>query len=155
MKNPKIPHEIFKEGISNMSMAHTVARLTTASGHQLAFDPTAAQFGWLEKLAPWERYKRRRIDVEYSSAVFEPLGKLTHLTKHTRMPSDPTLGKDWKDTCVAEEMVCIADRILARDSLIDILDVPEDDFESCLWVFKTHLEIFIGNSAFLAFLRDL
>lgn len=40
---------------------HLVFRLTLPSGLRFAFDPTGAQNGWQEYLAPWDAYEKHRI----------------------------------------------------------------------------------------------
>lgn len=40
---------------------HLVFRLTLPSGLRFAFDPTGAQNGWKEYLAPWDSYEQHRI----------------------------------------------------------------------------------------------
>lgn len=45
----------------NTLRPHTVARLTLTSGFRYVLDPSAAQFGREECLAPWDEYARRRI----------------------------------------------------------------------------------------------
>lgn len=40
---------------------HLVFRLTLPSGLTFAFDPTGAQNGWQEYLAPWDAYEEHRI----------------------------------------------------------------------------------------------
>lgn len=51
---------------------HVIVRLTLPSGLQYAFDPTAAQFGWKEYLAPWDEYARRRIHLIDMIGMFKP-----------------------------------------------------------------------------------
>lgn len=41
--------------------SHLVFRLTLTSGLKFAFDPTGAQNGWQETLAPWAEYERDRV----------------------------------------------------------------------------------------------
>lgn len=149
-KNAEIT--VICNGFSNISMAHTVGLLTTQSELQFAFDPTAAQFGWHENLAPWEHYRRRRVDTEYSVGVCESLDDLRARTKSTQMPVHPTLQQHWKRKCVAEEIVDIAEDHFARVNLSDILDAPDSDFRRYFAAFKQDLEESIGSSVFL---RDL
>lgn len=149
-KNAEIT--VICNGFSNISMAHTVGLLTTQSELQFAFDPTAAQFGWHENLAPWEHYRRRRVDTEYTVDACEPLRMQRDRTKHTQMPADPALQQHWKCKCVAEEIVGIADDLFAKVGLRHILDAPDSDFRRYLATFKEDLEQFIGSSDFL---RDL
>lgn len=40
---------------------HLVFRLTLPSGLKFAFDPTCAQNGWQEALAPWDAYEEHRV----------------------------------------------------------------------------------------------
>lgn len=40
---------------------HSVFRLTLPSGLKFAFDPTGAQNGWEENLAPWDAYEQHRV----------------------------------------------------------------------------------------------
>lgn len=40
---------------------HLVFRLTLPSGLKFAFDPTGAQNGWQEALAPWDAYEENRV----------------------------------------------------------------------------------------------
>lgn len=49
---------------------HVIVRLTLPSGLQYSFDPSAAQFGWKEYLAPWDEYARRRIHHIDLASVF-------------------------------------------------------------------------------------
>lgn len=56
-----------------------VARLTLPSGSQYAFDPTAAQFGWREYLAPWDEYFGRRVHQIDEITVLESLNSTQQL----------------------------------------------------------------------------
>ncbi|KAG6367596.1 hypothetical protein INS49_001789 [Diaporthe citri] len=40
---------------------HSVIRFTLPSGLKFAFDPTGAQNGWQEHLAPWDEYAKHRV----------------------------------------------------------------------------------------------
>lgn len=136
-------------GLNNISTAHTVGLLTTQSGQQFAFDPTAAQFGWKKNLAPWEPYRRRRVDKEYGVDACEPLDRERVRTKQTRMPEDPVLQQDWKCKCAAEEIAGIVDLYLGPDRLRRILDAPEDEFWSYYQAIKLDLEKSVCNSTLL------
>lgn len=46
--------------------------MTLPSGLQYVFDPSAAQFGWKEYLAPWDEYARRRVHLIDMVNVIEP-----------------------------------------------------------------------------------
>lgn len=40
---------------------HLVFRIALPSGLKFAFDPTGAQNGWQEHLAPWDEYEKHRV----------------------------------------------------------------------------------------------
>ncbi|KAK3942826.1 hypothetical protein QBC46DRAFT_339077 [Diplogelasinospora grovesii] len=49
----------------NALMSHEISLLTLPSGTQVVFDPSAAQYGWREHVAPWDAYQHHRIyDIE-------------------------------------------------------------------------------------------
>ncbi|KAL1877012.1 hypothetical protein Daus18300_002621 [Diaporthe australafricana] len=59
----------------NTLRPHSVARLTLPSGSRYVLDPSAAQFGWEESLAPWDEYARRRIHQIDDIAILQPHGE--------------------------------------------------------------------------------
>lgn len=135
--------------VSNISPRHTVCRLTTSSGLQFAFDPTAAQFGWQEHLAPWDVYEKQRVDLGAKSWICEPLFSTRWPTIRHR-PEDHWRGlDDWKSTCAAEEMKNIVDRTLSQAGLSGVLALPRVEFERHLEATRKDLKDSVARSAFL------
>ncbi|KAK7748421.1 hypothetical protein SLS62_008577 [Diatrype stigma] len=56
----------------NSLCSHEILRLTLPSGRQFALDPSAAQYGWHENLAPWEQYHQHRVDAISRIEMLEP-----------------------------------------------------------------------------------
>lgn len=106
---------------------HVIVRLTLPSGLQYAFDPTAAQFGWKEYLAPWDEYARRRIHLIDLAAAFEPPGdtKAPH-EDHTKPPEfDPVFFRT-KERAAAEIIKVVRAR---KGGLRAILKLSDGQFE--------------------------
>lgn len=59
-------------------MGHAIVRATLPCGEVVLLDPTGAQFGWKEMVAPWSLYKERRIhsiiDNTWKTVVAKPPG---------------------------------------------------------------------------------
>lgn len=52
---------------------HAAIRVTLPSGQRFALDPTGAQYGWREHLAPWDDYERHRVHmIDSVAAVAAP-----------------------------------------------------------------------------------
>lgn len=130
-----------------MSPRHTVSQLTTASGLKFAFDPTAAQFGWKENLAPWDTYEQRRIEftvpVETAGALsISSPSKLTN----TEALHQITVG-DWREYCVAQEMTDMTVRLLRGRGFSDMLELPEAEFVDRLQALERDLAESVADSA--------
>lgn len=83
--------------------SHTVTRLNLSSGTRYAFDPTTAQFGWKEYLAPWDEYACRRT---HRIDEIVPLEKVNDtqvpvLESELRSGTDPEVDRA-KDVAAAE-----------------------------------------------------
>lgn len=73
---------------------HKVFRLTLPSGLRFAFDPTGAQNGWQEHLAPWDTYEKHR------ACFIEDISPMCELRREylmaeidgIRMPTNRFLG---------------------------------------------------------------
>lgn len=112
----------------NTTPYHTIAVLSTASGLEFAFDPTAAQFGWKEHLAPWALYRERRVDLLYYQEVCRPLDPFR---TPTRQKPRRSVGFQWKYECAAEGLVENAKACLPDNTLEGgVLDRSEADFEA-------------------------
>lgn len=123
----------------NMSPMHTVAILSTNSGLQLILDPTAAQYGWKEKIAPREMYARCRIDRERNTTVCLAPSSSAPRTEHTLRPEEKSELDIWQQKCVAEDTVDLAkDHFSANGGLQDTLKLPQYQFEEqCLALRET------------------
>ncbi|KAI3399141.1 hypothetical protein diail_7720 [Diaporthe ilicicola] len=121
----------------NSSPLHTVSLLTTRSGLEFAFDPTAAQFGWQENLAPWWLYRRRRVDL------------LVNLSRPiTLVPRPSKSGKvHYRNfTWAAEEIVDIAKACLPNGRVGGgVLDFSEEDFEAQRVALKQALKVWMTH----------
>lgn len=53
---------------------HLVFRLSLPSGLTFAFDPTGAQNGWQENLAPWDAYEQHRIHFIRNTRTLDAWG---------------------------------------------------------------------------------
>lgn len=53
---------------------HSVFRLSLPSGLTFAFDPTGAQNGWQENLAPWDAYEQHRIHFIRNTRTLDAWG---------------------------------------------------------------------------------
>ncbi|KAI1079237.1 hypothetical protein F5B20DRAFT_581655 [Whalleya microplaca] len=62
-KNMHRPINIVRYGSHdyNSLRSHEVIRVTLNSEEQVVLDPTAAQFGWREYMAPWSIYEKQRV----------------------------------------------------------------------------------------------
>ncbi|KAL1866858.1 hypothetical protein Daus18300_006561 [Diaporthe australafricana] len=107
---------------------HTIAVLSTASGLEFAFDPTAAQFGWKEYLSPWSVYRERRVDLLYDQEVARPLSPACALTRQeARNP-----GRfDWDSARAAQEIVEDAKARFRNNTLeCGALDCSDAEFQA-------------------------
>lgn len=122
-----------------MSPRHTVAVLRTNSGLQFILDPTAAQYGWKENIAPREIYTRYRINRELINTVCLAPSSPGPRTEHTLRPKDESELVNWKHKCVAEDTVDLAeDHFSANGGLQGVLQLPQDQFEEqCLALRET------------------
>lgn len=115
-----------------MSPRHTVSQLTTASGLKFAFDPTAAQFGWKENLAPWDIYEQRRIDLKIPVTP----GELYQVNEN-----------DSRDSCASKEMRDMTVRLLRDGGFSDILSLSKTKFVDCLQSLERKLAESVADSA--------
>ncbi|KAJ0125199.1 uncharacterized protein J7T55_006544 [Diaporthe amygdali] len=112
----------------NTLRLHLAARLTLPSGAQYAFDPSAAQFGWKDCLAPWAEYARCRIHHIENVTVLDPLDGTRVPAKDRVKPSDIIRRFDWAKEYVAEELVSI---LRARKGgLRALLKLSDGQFET-------------------------
>lgn len=138
---------VFYGPLTNMSPHHMVSQLTTASGLKFAFDPTAAQFGWKENLAPWDIYEHRRIDF---TVPVETAGSRSVSGPSTLMNTEAlhqvTVG-DWREYCVAQEMKDMTVRFLGKGGPSGVLALPESEFVKRLQELERHLAKSVADSA--------
>lgn len=117
-----------------MSPLHTVAILSTNSGLQFILDPTAAQYGWRENIAPREIYARCRIDHERDTTVCSAPSSPCPRTEQTLVPEDESELENWEDKRVAEDTIDLAKyHFSANGGLQHTLQLPQYQFEEqCL-----------------------
>lgn len=142
-KNAHTPLEVERDESFrfNMSALHTVALLTTRSGRNFILDPTAAQFGWKEYLAPWETYDPCRIEFLQLSEVRKVHGRPRTPTEHTLRPRSEAGRKNWTSKVVAENILEIAEATFMEKGGLDrILQLPRVKFEELCSEFKENLK---------------
>lgn len=119
-----------RKHIFNMLAAHTVAVLTTASGQEFVFDPTAAQYGWKENIAPREIYTQCRVDYEFGTNPCNPPDPQRLPTKATERPRIKSKSDKWAMTCVAEKIVeVVREHLIQNGGLDGVLQLPRAQFE--------------------------
>lgn len=113
-----------------MDPAHTVAALRTKSGLQFILDPTAAQYGWKENIAPRDTYARCRIDYALRTTVCLVPDSPLPRTEHTPRPEDESELANWTRKCIAEDVLALADdHFSLNGGLFGILQLPQAQFE--------------------------
>ncbi|KAK2607513.1 hypothetical protein N8I77_006179 [Diaporthe amygdali] len=129
----------------NTLRLHLAARLTLPSGAQYAFDPSAAQFGWKDCLAPWAEYARCRIHHIENVTVLDPLDGTRVPAKDRVKPSDIIRRFDWAKEYVAEELVSI---LRARKGgLRALLKLSDGQFETARRDLADAMEDFVRDFA--------
>lgn len=129
----------------NMSALHTAALLTTRSGRDFVLDPTAAQFGWKEYLAPWETYDPCRIEFLQPPEVRKVHEPPRTPTKHTLRPRSEAGRSNWTSKVVAENILEIAEATFMEKGGLDrVLQLPRVQFEELCSEFKEKLKSEMG-----------
>ncbi|KAK7708944.1 hypothetical protein SLS64_006424 [Diaporthe eres] len=81
---------------------HVVFRITLPSGMRFAFDPTGAQNGWQEYLAPWDAYEQHRIHFIKDTRVVDARGLME------------CMGDTERDEMVIATVVAVVEGSLGR-----------------------------------------
>lgn len=125
----------------NMLASHTVAVLTTPSGLEFILDPTAAQYGWRENIAPREIYTRCRVDYEYPTKPCYRPDPQRLPTKATTRPEAKRDSDLWAMACVAEQIVeRVREHLTEIGGLDGVLQLPRAQFEEQCQALQQALE---------------
>lgn len=88
---------------------HAAIRVTLPSGQRFALDPTGAQYGWREHLAPWDDYERHRVHmIDSVAAVAAPAAAAPAEMDAVYKPDG--LWETEARRCMAVMARCLADR---------------------------------------------
>lgn len=139
-----------------MSPSHTVAIIRTESGLQFILDPTAAQYGWRENIAPREIYARCRIDRELDTTACLAPTSPGPRTEYTPRPKDASELLIWEYKCVAEATVDFAkDHFSGKFDLEATLQLPQSEFEEQCLALKETLKSGMGvRDKYKAFIEE-
>ena len=115
---------------------HQVFRLTLPAGLRFAFDPTGAQSGWQEYLAPWDEYEKHRVHciVEISRIDAWSTKRLMEEFDEAILSAVDTQGARELDIQIIFNLVaCIVDTTLDVDftnvGMTELLyKLPDDGF---------------------------
>lgn len=120
VKNAEVALDDFRY---NTLGPHGVLRLTLPLGVQYVFDPSAAQFGWKEYLAPWDEYARRRIHLIEQAAMLETLvDTLVREAAITKPPGFPSISLRAKEGAAAELVNVLRARKGGRRAMLKLSD---------------------------------
>lgn len=128
---------------------HLVFRLTLPSGLSFAFDPTGAQNGWQEYLAPWDAYARHRIHFIKNIRTLDAWGPERRMseTEQERLSTgdllgEMKLGQQSRLAFMAVTVEGFMSRELADIGMEELLHrIPDDRFEAFRVMFvKTAVE---------------
>lgn len=130
---------------SNMTPLHTVAVLTIDSGLRYVLDPSAAQYGWTEILAPLGIYEQCRVDHKDRTETFVPLDPQLPPTRQTQKPiEDPDERSRWRRRCAAEYTLKQVKGFMP-DGPGSVIDRLQDDFDTYCEDLDWYLEVQVGE----------
>jgi hypothetical protein len=125
-----------------MEPMHTVAILKTESGLQFILDPTAAQYGWSENIAPRDIYTQHRIDHDFGTSKCDPPDRSPRHTKLDPRPKGKYRRLKWESACVAEHIVrLVRDYLEPSGGLSGVVQLPQAQFDGQLRVLKAFLSL--------------
>lgn len=108
---------------------HEILRVTLPGGQKVILDPSAAQFGWVEYMAPAEHYLKHRVQV-IRGAVAEPFPVDPMLALQDFM--DPTSGIVQRKRKEAAASLAVAMQSYfgqSCGSVAKFLDMKKDEYE--------------------------
>lgn len=136
--------------IFNTLQKHEILCITLPSGHELAFDPTGARYGWKEVLSPLTSFVAQRVHFSYYEVDIEPwsaetYGKQDREREYTpgcglrkvyyarmadyyvRSQHEWLCGQDPQRTWLVRDMFT-----LPRDKFVELLDFSVDKVKQCM-----------------------
>jgi hypothetical protein len=138
----------------NMDASHEVTILTArSSGRQFVLDPTAAQYGWRENMAPRELYTAHRVDFVAEILTCDPLpggqplsnpaGLLTSLAETCQ---DARYRYDLREASVALHIIKVL-LPFVRDigGLDKVVQLPQAEFNKQLSSLRVFMSRFMGE----------
>ncbi|POS72381.1 2-methylcitrate dehydratase [Diaporthe helianthi] len=131
---------------SNMLPYHTVAVVTTQSGLKFVLDPTAAQYGWRETIAPLDIYTRCRVDRKHRSEHLVPLDPNRLPTVRTPRPDKENreARSSWKRRCTAEYIVDQVKGHIPNRDLGALIELPQGQFDKYCQLLDEYLSSTMG-----------
>lgn len=103
---------------------HVVLRITLPSGLRFAFDPSGAQNGWQEYLAPWDAYEQHRVHFIKDIRIVDPWGLMEWMRE-----------RDKRSETIIPVLVAVIERSLGLklddEGLKELLySLPDSSFET-------------------------